>query len=726
MSIRIPRLVPGLIGMLLPLAASAADNSLQFEVIGPSSDSFVFGKYNGLEEDKAYINADINWFESSEQKQWQVAAENLGLDGRNIRFTLQTDSLLSVSARYTEVALQENNTGLTPYLGSSYQVLPTTWLPAAMVPGFDNSMIGSELEQESLRKTLAVGLSKRVSDAVKLSASVALVEREGSRLTGASVFFDAANPQTVMLSEPVDHRTLKADISADFSLSKLQLTTTASMVEFSNSEDLISWQNPFVSGLGANVDYPAGIGGLSVEPDYDQQAYSISGSLDLFAGIRLIVSGAESRTEQEDALPAYTVNPLLAVTNPMPATSLDGRLETRHLNLFLLSRPMPRTTLNFKYRYRARENTASRNVWNSVFGDGSDQPPARLSLFNQPLEKESDSYEVEGGYRLQTGQRLNASYRYTETYRNYAAVEDTELDEWTLGLRSARTGPLQHSIKASVDRHAGSTYEWSRSFFQSRTVELINLVPDEQRWSNHPLLRQYHLANHEDFALEWQTIWTPTDAWQLELEASARDVDFDKSELGLRETNQVWAQLSAAYAMDGTDAWAWVRWESDERLQTGRDFSGGIQKPANRIYAPLPQGSDPSRNYDVTNRTEVMSFGFGLNWQLSEQVSLSTEYSGFTGTEENNVDVFGARDLVGQDMPDVRYRFHKLMTSVDWQVRDNMSVIASYGYFRYEDDNFAWEAVAQGDPLKLLTSRQLNPNEVVNLISIAVNYRFTR
>ena len=121
-----------------------------------------------------------------------------------------------------------------------------------------------------------------------------------------------------------------------------------------------------------------------------------------------------------------------------------------------------------------------------------------------------------------------------------------------------------------------------------------------------------------------------------------------------------------------------------------------------------------------------MSFGFGLNWQLSEQVSLSTEYSGFTGTEENNVDVFGARDLVGQDMPDVRYRFHKLMTSVDWQVRDNMSVIASYGYFRYEDDNFAWEAVAQGDPLKLLTSRQLNPNEVVNLISIAVNYRFTR
>ena len=597
-----------------------ADNNLVLEVLSPGANSDVFSNYKGIDKDKIYINADLFWSAESDEALWQLEATDLGLDGRAVNFQWQSSNDVGFVASYKEVAQQGNSSGLTPYRGAENLVLPVSWVPGATTSGFDTSEMISGFDQDSLRRMLSISADKRYNRAFKLKAAVDFVERTGSRLTGAAIYSNAANPQAVLLPEPIDHSTLSADITAELDLGRLALTTSASMIQFRNDNDQLTWQNPFINGLGTRVDYPAGIGGLATEPEYDQYALSMSSSYRLRPDIQLVLTGAASRTEQDQTLADYSVNPLLSVVRQAPLSSLDGRLETSRLNFFVLTRPFARASLNFRYRFKARENTASRLAWNSVIGDATDQPDIRFSLFNRPLEKEVDIYALEGGYRLTGGQRIKVVYRMEDTYRNYASVKDTKLESWVMELRSPGTGEMQHRVSAQLDDHRGTTYEWSRSFFQTLTTSMINQTPDDQRWSNHPLLRQYHLANHEDVTIKWHTGWQPSPRWQLDLDARAKDVTFDKSELGLTDTRQQSVQLNVAYHNKNYQAWGWASFDQDQREQTGRDFSGGIQKPANRMTAPLPQGSDPARNYDIDQDTVAVTLGFGMSLQFSDQI----------------------------------------------------------------------------------------------------------
>ena len=86
------------------------------------------------------------------------------------------------------------------------------------------------------------------------------------------------------------------------------------------------------------------------------------------------------------------------------------------------------------------------------------------------------------------------------------------------------------------------------------------------------------------------------------------------------------------------------------------------------------------------------------------------------------MDVYGARDLVGGDLPSVKHTLHHLSTTLDWQVRDNLLVSATHGYFRYRDNNFAWDLLSPGDLNNVLINGQQNPNEVINFFSIAISY----
>ncbi|MBT4162149.1 MAG: MtrB/PioB family outer membrane beta-barrel protein [Gammaproteobacteria bacterium] len=688
-----------------------------------SDDTFRFGQYNSLYEQGAHVNGSVKWRSEVVDRHWQLEARDLGLRNREVSFRLQAANSFDFSVGYSESAARGNDTGLTPYVGSAELRLPLSWQPAVNVPGFDLTQATRDFDQDIQRKQLNIVLGKRFNPGLAVSGTIEFMERVGTRLTGAAIYTNAANPQAVLIPEPVDQDTLRIEMEADLDFKDLALQATTTLVRFSNHEDLVTWQNPYQSGLGSSVDYPAGTGGIATEPDYDQTALSLNASWRLMPRIQFVLGGAVSRTEQDDDLPPYTVNPMLAVNQSRPLTSLDGRLETRHLNLFVLTRPFRRAALNFRYRYRARENTASRFAWNAVIGDGLDQPSSRFALFNRPLEKETDSYTLEASYRLPGGQRLKASYVFEESYRNFAAVEDTELDSWRFTLSSARQGPLQHRVQVRLDDHAGSTYEWSRPFFQMTAVELVSQVPDDQRWSNHPLLRQYHLANFEKVSIDWRTRWLPGKNWQLELTASSQEVEFDKSELGLTDAASHRAGANLSYSGgEKYQAWAWLAWDRSDRDQTGRDFSGGIEKPANRNVLPLPQGSDPTRDYTVGQDTAAISAGIGMSIRLSEKLSLGTEYMGLDTSEENNVRTFSARDLVGGDLPAIEHRLHRVEAKLDWQVRDSLTLSAQHTWYRYKENDYAWSNLGIGDIAKVLTGGQNPPNEVVNMFSIAVRY----
>jgi hypothetical protein len=295
----------------------------------------------------------------------------------------------------------------------------------------------------------------------------------------------------------------------------------------------------------------------------------------------------------------------------------------------------------------------------------------------------------------------------------------------TIKVNLPRTEQLGQRFEMSVSNLAGSTYEWSQSFFQQQTVALINQIPDDQRWTNHPLLRQYHLANQEKISAKWSTSWFPNEAWMLQGNLSSYLVNFDKSELGLTDVLTSNLNLNLHYMGSETySSWVWIDYTADERTQWGRDFRGGLQKPANQIFPPLAQGSDPTRNYEVEQGGDSISVGFGTKWQVSDRWSLDMSYAWLLAEETYEVRALGARDLAGTDLPDTRYEMHNLTTSLGYELQNGLLLSLEHQYFRYTDSSWQYDDLAIGDINKLLGTSQLNPNEAVNMLLLGVSYRF--
>lgn len=692
-----------------------------------SHDNFQFSRYRDLTDQGFYGSGDLLWdkINASKTASWTLDIKNLGLHNQTLNFAWRSSNNLRFNVAYSEMPLHRNDTGRTPYTGYSRLVLPATWTAGVDTSNFSLSQVTHPIDNQVLRKTLKVDIDRMFTSGLRLGASASVEKRTGTMLKGVAIYSNAANPQAVVLPAPIDEQTTVVRVRAGYNGRRLVVETRATYTHFDDNIHEVTWQNPYASGLGPNVDYPNGIGGYATPPDYDLMSYSLSSGYMFSEKVRMTLDAMTSETKQKDSLIGYTVNPLLTVTTPPPVDSIDGKLKTNMFNLALLTRPMARMTVNVRYRYNQRDNEEGRYAWQYVRGDGFDQQGPDTALFNRPLDYQRDLYSIEGRYWLPNSTRLGLTYDYTRTDRNYAAVSETKQDTYIFTIAPKRSTHFSHRLEFTVADLAGSTYEWSRSFFEEYAVSLIDQIPDDQRWTEHPLLRQYQLANQEKAALKWTTSWFPNDKWVVQGILSGQAVRFDKSELGLTDVHSIAVNLSAEYTPNNTyNSWVWVGYNRDRRDQMGRDFLGGINKPANQVQPPFVEGSDPSRNFQVQQGDESWSAGVGLNWKISDKWSMKESDTLLWAVTRYDVTTYGAPDLAGNSFPNTDNRMLHLKTQVDYSLSDRWVLTLAHEYFRYTDNSWQYQDVAIGDINKLLTTGLITPNETVNMVTLSTSYKF--
>ncbi|MCB1646402.1 MAG: MtrB/PioB family outer membrane beta-barrel protein [Pseudomonadales bacterium] len=654
--------------------------------------------------------------------QWRLAGARLGRQDQQLSLQWQTARGYHFDASYVALPWHGNDSGQSPFTGTSVLQLPVNWTPAVNASGFDSTLNRRDIHTGSQRRTLSLHFSQPLGSGLRISADGQFEEKKGVLPGGFAIYTNAANPQAVVLPLPVDFKTTDVSSRLDYQSSQLTLTGEGRYRQFRNRHDSISWQNPYQSGLGTSVDYPAGWGTLATAPDYDQYQWLAGGSYRFTDQSLLAFTAARAETRQDTDLLPYTANPLL--TQPaLPVADTDDALQTDKLDLRWLKPLRRNLKLTLGYRYQARENQASVWQWANLRGEGGDVQAPELALNNRPLSREKDQYNAALNWRGPKGISVTLEYDYAETYRNYAAVTDTEEDRWELSARLPGGPAASHRLSIRTSNLAGSTYEWSRSYFQEISLNLINQTPADQRWTNHPLLRQYHVANNHKTAVSWTSTWTPTTDWSLQGTVTSDHVYFDKSELGLTETRTWQASVNAGYQVDDSyRLTVWADYRDDFGSQTGRDFNGGLNKPANRVTAPLPEGSDPARNYVTDQNHDTLTLGFDTQWQMSERLQWSTSYSHQLSDEDYQVSQSGARDLADVTLPTVRYRMQRLTNALNWQINDRLSLDAAHIWFRAADNDWQWQDSSATD--KVLQSGQRNTNEALHRILVNVNYEF--
>ena len=691
-----------------------------------SDDNFMFGQYNGLQEEGATLIGNLQWnnFRNADSS-WQASVSDLGLDTREGELVWRMRDKLRISIALDSQQQAGNNSGSTPFRGSDTLVLPQDWVSGINTnhwSALDTSL--RPVKRELERQRYSLGLEYQVNHQWRLESHLLYEDKHGTTDTAGGIYVDASSADAAMLPAPVDYRNTELDIAVQYSGKKLHLDGRIEHADFDNKDTVLEWQNPY-SSYGPNVRYPIGSGGLGQAPDNQQSSARLTAQYIFSASTRLQVDGSYALASQDQGYLDYSVNQTLTIEEPLPRSDYGADVATSTMNTKLLMRPFKKVSAEIFYRLRDRNYDAPRDGYRYIPGDGGSQSRAALTVYNTSHDLLTQTVGFDVGYRLPLRSKLNFEYQFEDAQRRNAAVEETQESRATLRYRIQPWSDLNVRLELLAADRAADTYHWDQAYYARLDTQLINATPQSQRYSNHPQLSQYYLSNREQWQGKADLNYLLGDNWSLNLNLLWREDDFDKSELGLTDSQWQRVHLSASYTLSaelsgslygGTDYY--------EAQQSSRTFRGGQEKNAFAVYPPLPQASDPGRNWELVSENNSYTLGANLQWQLHKDLEISLDYSFVDTLGEQNFDTWGAADVDPQDLPDVDTTLHHLEATGTWHLYDNLSLKLDYQYYRYVSNDWAWQDLQASTLDKVLSFGERNPNEQIHYMGVSAIYRW--
>lgn len=687
-----------------------------------SDDNFMFGKYNGLYDKGANVIGNLRWQDfSNADSYWRASVDDLGLDTREGELAWGRTDKLRLSFGFDSQVHVGNDSGKTPFRGSDSPLsLPENWIAGSTTADF--SQLDASLkrfDQQLERDKLSAGLAMKLNDAWRLDSSLSYEERQGNSTTAGALYVDASSGDASMLPLPIDYRTTEFDIGLSYTGGKLNLEGRLDYSDFDNKDNILVWENPYTSR------YPDSTGGLGLAPDNDQLQGRITGQYIISPTARLQFDGSYAVANQDQDYLDYSVNPAASITEPVPRDSFDGEAQTATLNGKLWLRPLQKLDFELFYKARERDYDNPRDGYRYVRGDGSRQPNQALTVYNTSHHVQSQTMGIEGTYRMPWRSRLQVEYAYELVERENAAVEETEEDQVTVGYRIQPISNFTVRAELLYGNRSADTYNWDQRYYALLDVELINATPDSQRYINHPELSQYYMANRDREQGKLDLTWMPVDNWSLNFNLLARNDDYDKTYTGLRYAYWERYHGSVSYSPSADlSVSLYGGYDLFESEQMGRSFRGGAEKNAFEIYPPLPQASDPDRDWRLDATDTSTTVGANLLWRIGKRFDIEADYSFVDTQSDQDFRSYGAADVNPQDLPSVDTTLHHFQTSGTWHMRADLSLRLDYQYYRYSSNDWALQNVRADTIDKVLTFGASNPNEQIHYVGVSAIYRW--
>ena len=687
-----------------------------------SDDNSMFGQYNGLHESGATVIGNLHWQDfSRSDSYWRASVSDLGLDTREGELIWGRSDNLRVRVGFDSQIQVRNNSGETPFGGSDNALrLPANWETGSTTATFGQLEASlRQFDRELERDTLFAGVEAKLSDNWRIDSSLSYEEKQGTSDIAGAMYVDASAGDSAFLPMSVDYRSTDFDLGLIYSNGKLNMEGRLDYSDFENKDDILLWQNPYRSR------YPDSSGGMGLAPDNDQLRGRITGQYVITPTARFQFDGSYAVANQDQDYLSYSVNSAASITEPLPRDSFDGEAQTGTLNAKLWLRPLRKLDVEVFYKGRERDYDNPRDGYRYIRGDGSRQPREALTVYNTSHHFISKTMGIEATYRMPKRSRLQVEYAYENVERENAAVEETKEDRITVGYRIQPVHNFTTRLELLYGNRQASTYNWDQRYYALLDVELINATPDNQRYINHPQLSQYYMSNREQERGKLDVSWLPADNWNLNFNLLVQNDDYDKTYTGLRYSYWERYHFSASYnPTSGVSATLYGGFDQFESEQMGRSFRGGIEKNAFAIYTPLPQASDPDRDWRTDSTDESVTVGANLHWQPAESIELEADYSFVDTQSDQKFRSYGAADVNPENLPTVETTMHHFVASGTWHMREDLSLKMDYQYYRYSSDDWALQGVQADTIDKVLTFGARNPNEQIHYVGVSAIYRW--
>jgi MtrB/PioB family decaheme-associated outer membrane protein len=724
-------------------AAWAEDDEIR-ELITPTStveigagwvsdDSFKFGDYTGLNRSGAHLigNVELNRRFNDGPGYFMLNARDLGLNSRSLNIETGEQGNYGLRLSYDEIPKLFSDSYQTLFTnpGNTNLTLPADFVRGAntaAMPTLNASM--RPFSVASKRESLGLGFGKQLPKGWDVDLRVKREHKDGNRFTAAVVGNSGGNPRATIVPEPVNYTTDEIEALARYTDKQLQLQFGYYGSFFRNQNSSLTWANPFASSVWVSPATPGVTaydnGSLSLPPDNQFHQVSASAGYTLTKDTRLSGSFALGRMLQNDAFLPYTVNPALAATaTPLPRSSLDGRIDTTHLDMKIASKLMPKLNFHALYRYDERDNKTPQAQYAYIGGDSQSQAAAGLGKVrtNLPGSSTKQQIDAEFDYHYSTSTTFKLGYDYEWAKKTFEAIKDER----------------EHTIKADVHQHFNdmvsggfgyaysdrktSEYDASAPFIAGFspayvTSQINAALPLNGLWDNVPAQKKFFMAPRKRDKVKAFLNVTPTESIDLHMDVDYKDDDYHASQYGLQRATGWAVNLDASFR--ATDALSGHVFTSVDRYSTGQR---SIALGGNRANVSNP---DLDWTAGIVDRT--VSFGAGVRYAPARKYELGGDVVRANST--GSVTVWTAPTLAATNpalpLPDLKTSLRRVDLFGTYKLQKDVSIKVKYIFERFSSADWAIDQVAPATMANVIGTNEVSPNYNVHFVGVSLAYQF--
>ncbi len=633
--------------------------------IGTVSDASArFGDHTGLQKDGAHLvlGGDVH-ARGPGGYYAELFGNDLGLDSRTIGGRTGREGLYALRLGYSSIPRHFADDAVTPFLGNGGSVLT---LPASAT--LQPVVLGLERKRYDIGGTLIGG--ERWTYRMSLRRDT----RDGTRGLGSSFFSNAAQ-----LAAPVDQTTDQFELATAYAGPRVQATLAYQASRFRNDASSLTWDNPF-----ALVVAGATQGRLALAPD--NRFEQISGSIGYDLGHGMHASGdfAVGRMTQDAAFLPSTSNSVLAAgLPPLPAASLDGRVDTFSGNLRFTATPLEGVRLSAAYSRDVRDNPTDVRSYPQVATDMFVTAPRS----NTPFSFWRDRFKLSASVRGPGTLRLAAGLDQDNQDRRYSEVVNTR--ETTLWARAGvrPRDDLSLALKLAHSERDNSPYGVATWFG----------APEN------PLLRKFNLADRRRDSVGARADVNFSEKLSLGLTADYRNDDYTDSVVGLTHARSANLGADLGFALsEQTQLHAYAQ------VEQVRSRQGGSQA-----------GIAADWQAQTQDRFEV--FGLGVKHvAIADKLDLGADLTIARSRSEIGVTT-GVNDL---PFPAAKTTLDGFKLDANYKLDAKLSLHAGYRYEHHRAEDWQLDGVLPTTLGDLLAFGQQPPRYRVHLLRLALRYRF--
>ncbi len=638
--------------------------------------SFRFGDYTGFEEDGFYgIGAGDLRYRSENGDYLDLRADDLGLESRRARAEGGRQGLYRLYAEYDEIPhfLTDDTGTVFSGVGSENLQLPPGWVNAAttdQMTALQGNLREVEIEQD--RETISVGGEWLLGRNWQISVDYDRRTEEGVKIQGGSFGF-----QTALLPSPVDQVTDEVEAAIAYLADRWQVRLAYFGSFFNNRDTSLAWENPFLPpAVGADR------GRMALAPDNQFNQLQLSGSWRPLDTVQASGRVAYGRMIQDESFLPTTTNASLAVPG-LPASNLDGRVDTLVANARVTARPIRRLRVRGELHYDERDNKSDRNAFAQVLGEAFVGDPR----VNTPFSFERYGAELEADYRLMRELKLVAGGSWEAHERSFQEADETR-NRAGWGEIQARPG---NNLKLKL-----------RYQREDRRVEgghePLDLVAPEN-----PLLRKFNLADRERDQIRARADYSPVPQVSLGFSTDYADDQFEDTEIGLTDAEDlsVTADVSVTPWQHVT-TYAYYSYQTiDSRIQ-GADNITGVEWTGR-----------------LEDRIQALGGGFQVN-KVFDVVDLGLDYTYSQGIGDYEVAKRGGAPA----FPNLETRLHSVRLFGTYHATDALSLRMDYWYEQFESESFFLDRVEPDTAPNLLSLGEESQDFTAHVIGLSARYRF--